>query len=225
MNCGLGDLQNIHMTHELSKKFGTTWLTTPPEDHFRSLTPIQIDAARNVFGDSLDFNSLLISDLVGMQNRPFAMMILLPCVPTWLNGALFSVLHLVHCGTFDPDSNILIHELTHIWQSQHHPDPNAVIFNSIQSQSLASANNLRNIDIHAPAADILQSPFSAYAYEPGKAFGDYAAEQIAQQVQHGAADICNHIRNAPKGKSDTENIRGLAVPQIEDRRKPRVKFL
>jgi hypothetical protein len=56
---------------------------------------------------------------------------------------------------------------------------------------------------------------SAYKYKPGKWFGDYAAEQIAEQVQDGVSEIVNVVRNTPPAFPLWDNIVSLAVPRYE----------
>ena len=108
----------------------------------------------------------------------------------------------------------LIHELAHVWQSQHHPDPTAFMVNAVASQALEEAAN--------KAAGV--TSFSAYAYRPGKAFIEYAAEQIAQQVENGEAAIVAHVRSVPPRAIDPANVVSLTVPRIEDTASPGVKI-
>ena len=63
--------------------------------------------------------------------------------------------------------NLLIHELAHSWQSQHHPNPAQYMANSVASQAVGGSG--------------------AYCYRPGRWFGLYGAEQIAQQAERGEA--------------------------------------
>jgi hypothetical protein len=64
----------------------------------------------------------------------------------------------------------------------------------------------------------VQYPNSAYAYVPGKAFGDYAAEQIANAVEHGEAAIVAHVKGVAKGAVDADNVTSLSTARIGDRR-------
>jgi len=101
-----------------------------------------------------------------------------------------------------PGSNpsLLTHEATHCWQSQHHPSPAAYMGNSIASQAAAGA--------------VGGDP---YCFMPGKAFGDYGAEQIASQLQKGVAPFVSHVAGVSAGSWDLENIRGLTFPRWETR--------
>jgi len=78
--------------------------------------------------------------------------------------------------------------------------------NSVESQALAAA-----------------AGGSAYCYVPGKAFGLYGAEQIAQQVENGEAPIVSEVSSASKWSNHVGNIAGLAIPHWEKRGDPGVK--
>jgi hypothetical protein len=71
---------------------------------------------------------------------------------------------------------------------------------------------------------------SAYAYVPGKLFGDYGGEQIAQQIEDlfepGTLSLTGGMRSHmsviaarvkafPPGYADPENIRSLSTPKYE----------
>jgi hypothetical protein len=85
--------------------------------------------------------------------------------------------------------------------------------NAVASQALAEIANLKSG----------RTSFSAYGYIPGRPFGDYAAEQIAQQVQRGEAPIIAHVRSVAIGVVDPENVKSLKTPRIEDTSLPGVK--
>lgn len=87
----------------------------------------------------------------------------------------------------------LIHEMTHVWQSQHHTNPAAYITNSLASQAKWGSD--------------------CYCYVPGKAFREYGAEQIAQQAERGEAAIRTHVKSVPTGAVDPDNVIGLATPR------------
>jgi hypothetical protein len=70
--------------------------------------------------------------------------------------------------------------------------------NSVESQALAAATG-----------------GSAYCYVPGKWFGKYGAEQIAEQVENGEAAIVSHVSSISAGVPDPSNIASLAVPHWE----------
>jgi hypothetical protein len=70
---------------------------------------------------------------------------------------------------------------------------------------------------------------SAYAYVPGKSFGDYGGEQIAQQVEDtlsggsaGALIIRDRMKSIPAGSRDPENIRSLGAVRYEYENTPYV---
>jgi outer membrane protein OmpA-like peptidoglycan-associated protein len=164
----------------------------------RCLTAVEQGFAMKTYLGSLDFTKILIADGLGAQGRPFTV-----AVPTSLGWHVVMLL-----GDVARDwsgSSTLIHELAHAWQSQHHSsDPAAYMKNSVECQVKALADipiakaaastaavaaavkggivdprRLASIGTAAAAGEDV----SAYAYMPGKAFNDYAAEQIAQQVE------------------------------------------
>ena len=67
-------------------------------------------------------------------------------------------------------------------------------------------------------------PFSAYAFVPGKPFGEYAAEQIANAVEHSISTIVSHVRSVGLGAVDGDNVTSLANTRIGDRRTPGIVF-
>lgn len=97
-----------------------------------------------------------------------------------------------------PIPDLFIHELTHAWQSQHHPNPFQFMMNSVASQALAAATGK-----------------DAYKYTAGKSFGLYAAEQIAEQVEDGIAAIRSHVSSTFMGVPDLGNILSLSIPRAE----------
>ncbi|HYO96382.1 MAG TPA: peptidoglycan-binding domain-containing protein [Polyangiaceae bacterium] len=161
----------------------------------RFLTSAQESAARSVFGSSLDFTRILLSDATGAGGRPFTV-----AVP------IVASVHVVviNAGTFTPSRGLLIHELAHAWQSQHSLNPTQFMVNSIASQAIA---------------DELLSRFgadaSAYYYRPGKSFALYGAEQTACQVEGGVSAAVAFVRSLPPHLPHPLNDLGLAVPHWE----------
>ncbi len=154
----------------------------------RALDPAELAILVPVFGSSLDYGAIRISDAVGGGGRPYTVWIPLRGTVINIGPAAYAT----------PGANpaLLIHEATHSWQSQHHPISGAYMANSLASQAGASATG-----------------GSAYRYVPGKPFRAYAAEQIAKQVEHGVPAIVAHVRGAAPGSWDRENIRGLWIPR------------
>ena len=164
----------------------------------RGLDPAEVSILTPVFGSSLDYSAIHLSDAVGGGGRPYT--VALPMVGL--------VINIGPSAYTSPGSNpsLLIHESTHCWQSQHHPDPAAYMANSIQSQAAASA--------------VGGDP---YCYIPGRAFAAYGAEQIAQQVENGESAIISHVSSVSSGAFDMDNIIGLAAPHWETRGAPGVR--
>ncbi|MDQ1742683.1 MAG: hypothetical protein QOE23_1022 [Pseudonocardiales bacterium] len=156
----------------------------------RALDPAEIAILTPVFGASLDYGAIRVSDAVGGGGRPYTL---------WV-PAKGTVINIGPTGYATPGANpaLLVHEATHCWQSQHHPTSGAFMANSLASQAAAACTG-----------------GSAYCYQPGKPFRAYGAEQIAKQVEHGVPAIVAHIREVAAGSWDLQNIRGLAIPRWE----------
>jgi hypothetical protein len=193
--------------------------------HFKPLSAAQRAVAAATFGTSIDFTFVFLSDFKGASGRAFTVAV-----------APYIVMN---CGSFTPADAILIHELVHVWQAQHHSIETAFMVNSVQSQAMAVTENealaLTDPSLKGNAGFPSQFPRSAYAWMPGRPFSEYAAEQIAKQVERNflapprsavalATDpIVAHIKAAVKGP-DPDNVIGLATARTEDRRTPGVLF-
>jgi hypothetical protein len=146
----------------------------------------------------------------------------------------------------------LIHELTHAWQSQHHRDSTAFMENSVKCQAaaladipiakVAAAKNamaadgrrgernlavLKRIGVQAAQDE----DTGAYAYLPGRAFGLYAAGQIAQQVEghylrrgRPTPGVLSVIAGKPPGRAVAENTTSLEVLSFHRKSTPGVIF-
>jgi peptidoglycan hydrolase-like protein with peptidoglycan-binding domain len=142
----------------------------------RFLDPAEQAEAMTIYGGSLDFSKILITDGIGAADasgnpRPYTLAVTLGGV--WYVALMMGD---IDCWATKPRSVTLIHELAHAWQSQHHgTDHIAYIKNSLKCQALATA---------ATKADPRGRTFNEYAYVNGLPFGEYSAEQIAQQVQN-----------------------------------------
>jgi hypothetical protein len=213
--CGIGDPANAERAVEVEKSFAANF-TGAPSGHFALLTPIQVAAANTVFGTSLDFRGVYLSDFAGVKHRGLTIAFSLPRVVQIVLS--LPAVYIMSCGTFDPKIALLIHELTHVWQSQHHQDPSQYLRNSLESHAQAKIRNLGM----GSSDDLF--PFSPDAYVPGKAFSDYGAEQIAKQVEKGVAPIVAHVASVAMAARDTGNELGLATARVEDKRAPGVQF-
>jgi peptidoglycan hydrolase-like protein with peptidoglycan-binding domain len=195
--------------------------------HFRPLTTTQIATATGVFGSSLDLSAVLLVDLIGVKNRPFTVVVPASSFPAWLAPLMPVESYLIMAGTFTPSTFYLIHELTHVWQSQHHSDPFAYITNSLANQGLSVAANQveakKDPTLKADKRWPMEFPISPYAFVRRKAFGDYAAEQIAQQAGRGISAIVTHLKSVAAWAVDSDNVTSLNVLRGEDRRISRVE--
>jgi hypothetical protein len=206
-----------------AKTVGSTSLSLL--SHFSRLSAAQIAVATPVFGTSINFTFVFLSDFKGFSGRAFTVAV----------GPFI----VMNCGTFTPANGKLIHELTHVWQAQHHSDNTAFMSNSVASQALAVTENqaLALVDptLKTDPKFPTQFPRSPYACITGHPFSEYAAEQIAKQVERnfGAAagspialatdPIVAHIRSVAKG-IDADNETGLKTARTEDKRKAGVLF-
>jgi hypothetical protein len=188
--------------------------------HFKPISAPQIAVATPVFGSSIDFRFVFLSDFKGASGRAFTIVV--------------AGMAVMNCGTFTPSNDKLIHELVHVWQSQHHSKPAAFIENSVKSQALAVTENeaLALIDptLKANPRFPSQFPRSPYACITGKPFSEYAAEQIAKQVERNflagagtpvaiATDpIVAHIKAVGPRGVDADNVTGLTTARTEDKR-------
>ena len=123
----------------------------------RHLTPGEVEVARTVFGDAIDYSGVQI------RRRKW-----IPFQPRRITMAPRGHLHFhpkgsAYCEDFSAESvlrqGLLIHELTHVWQTQTKGDW-YLIFN--------------------------RHPFCRYDYslKPGQPFSAYGIEQQAEIVKH-----------------------------------------
>jgi hypothetical protein len=175
---------------------------------------------------------VFISDKAGAQNRPFTAAIPVPASISNSFGIPSGIVQVMNLGASAaaPSRDLLIHELTHVWQSQHATNKMKFMKNSLACQGAAIAANvaevaaaLANLDL--AKANAIKShkdfpgffPFSSYAYVKGNPFNTYAAEQIANQVEHGISAIVTHVAAAAAGAVDADNDTSLTNDtNIED---------
>ena len=193
--------------------------------HFKPLSAAQRAVAAPIFGTSIDFTFVFLSDFKGASGRAFTVAV-----------APYIVMN---CGSFTPSDAILIHELVHVWQSQHHAVDTAFMTNSMQSHALAVSENqalgLADPTLKGDSNFPSLFPRSPYACITGRPFSAYAAEQIAKQVERNflspagsavarATDpIVARIKAAARG-SDPANVTGLKTARTEDKRTAGVLF-
>jgi hypothetical protein len=196
-----------------------------PFSRFTLISPAQIAVANPVFGSSINYTLVFLSNISGSGGRAFTVAI--------------GPVAVMNFSSFTPKNSDLIHELVHVWQSQHHSQSTAFMVNSVSSQALARVENegLARLDptLKSNPKFPSQFPRSPYACVTGRPFSEYAAEQIAKQVERnfGAAagtpialatdPVVAHIKGAVKGP-DADNITGLKTSRTEDKRKTGVLF-
>ena len=196
----------------------------------RCLSAEEVTTAKAYYANSLDYDRIYISDGLGASNRPVT--VALPVDGRWI-----VVLNVGPYAYANPNASsqkaTLIHELAHAWQSQHHPkEPMRFMMNCALCQAAAAAataaaaiNSNRWVRLATPGVPDLQlGPADAYSYVPGKPFGDYGGEQIAQQVEDlvvfprplspveisRIAVIPAYMASVPAGVESAENVRSLS---------------
>lgn len=170
----------------------------------RFLDSTEETMATSVYSRSLDYSRILLSNAVGGGGRPFT-----TYVPSPLPGISGGTVINIGPSAYDrpgSERDLIIHELAHSWQSQHHPNPAQFMVNSIASQA---------------AAELAGG--SAYCYISGKTFGEYGAEQIATQVEYGVAPIVSEVASTSRGATNLWNVVSLSLPRWEKRGDPGVR--
>lgn len=185
---------------------------------FRLLTEQQRTTAKSVYGSSLDFSRIFLSDKTGAGGRPFTM-----AFPD-----SNQIVQILNVGSFNPGRNLLIHELCHAWQSQHHTDQFKFMKNSVACQADAVAANSVEVafdpDVLLHHEHPVQFPFSAYAYHSGKSLSSYAAEQMANAVEHGDSKLVAHVKSVAMNTVDGQNVSALELVNTGDRREVGIKY-
>lgn len=138
----------------------------------RRLKPEEVEIARRVFGDAIPYDRVCVTPLLGLGRRPFT-----TTLPPFTPFALGYALSVGREGYRGMESTgrlrgLLVHELTHVWQGCRHFPSCWFMLNSILNQGLAAISRRLG-----------RGPASAYAYEPGRPWEEYNAEQQASIVQ------------------------------------------
>lgn len=176
------------------------------------LDDTQKAVAMTVYGMSLDFSTIFISRLRGFGGRPFTMIF----------KDSNQIVQIMNCGTFSPDRNTLIHELAHVWQSQHHSSKSRFMVNAVDSQAgavvastaAAFGDPMVSLNKRFPT----YYPFDAYAYDPGLPIGSMAAEQMAKAIEDGVGGVVSHIKGVTMNAVDSACVTGLSRPGFADHR-------
>ncbi len=179
----------------------------------QTMTEAQRATARRAFGDSLDFSRIYITNKSGAQNRPFTV--------AFFDGA--QNVQIMNLGTFTPGTQLLIHELAHVWQSQHHSDMFQFMRNAVASQAQALAGNMgeivHDVNIRKHEEYPVNYPYSAYCYAPGGPFSVYAAEQMAQECELEPSGIVRtHCKTIAMNAVDPELVTAMSNAKLGDRR-------
>jgi hypothetical protein len=184
----------------------------------RMLTDAQKTTLQPFFGNSVDYSTVFLSDKSGAQGRPFTM-----AFPD-----TNQTVQIINAGSFTPSDRTLIHEMMHVWQSQHHADKFAFMKAAVKCQAAAAAENAKEVfkdpDVILNGDWPVQFPFSAYAFSTGSDLDAYGAEQAANAVEHGNSTVCITVKAAAKNTVSTKNVTSLTLTQFGDRRTPRITF-
>ena len=144
----------------------------------RPLTAAEEQIAQRVFGNTIPYREVLVSDGLGKDNRPFTVPTNVPMnIPFVPNFNVHGGKYVMHVGdgysgmsNRKEDQCLLIHELTHVWQGENHAFWSwAYMIYSLKDQLLMD---------------------NAYQYDPAqlKPWSDYGAEQQATIVEDWFAD-------------------------------------
>ena len=163
---------------------------------------------KSVYGASIDSSTVYLSDKTGLDNRAFTL-----AIPATVLTAAQQIMNVGPPKPGPTYHDTIVHELAHVWQSQHATSPTQYMVNAVESQGLAEAAN-RLLKVKS---------YSAYGYRPGKKFNEYAAEQIAEQCENGETAIIAHMVSIAPGKVDPDNDVGLSTARLEDTSLPGVK--
>ena len=185
--------------------------------------------AQRVYLDSIHYDRVFFSTALGLQDRPFTVATMAP--PFTIASLPFGGFIQIINGGPNPSRDTIIHEMGHVWQSQHHIHGGAYLVNCIRCQAAALEANLA-IGAVDPSVTNRKKfdwpgnyPISAYGYRPGAAFESYGGEQIAEQIEKGENAILARIVSVPAGLTDGANVRSLLPTHIrtEDLRASGVK--
>ncbi|HWG68504.1 MAG TPA: hypothetical protein VN692_03720 [Steroidobacteraceae bacterium] len=126
----------------------------------RALKQVEINEAKKVFLDTVNYDLIFIADKLGLDDRPFTLL---------HKKALSHDEYTLYMGKAIYDSNAslnwatFIHEMTHAWQGQNHWISSGYMLNSVISQALDGN--------------------TAYDYTLGQMWGEYNVEQQAHLVE------------------------------------------
>jgi len=126
----------------------------------RKLKQPEIDEAKTVFLETINYGLVYIADKLGYGNRPFTML---------HKNITSRDEYTLYMGKpiFDADASLdwatFIHEMTHAWQGQNHYISSGYMWNSAVSQAIDGD--------------------TAYDYKPGDMWGEYNVEQQAHLVE------------------------------------------
>jgi hypothetical protein len=190
---------NLKKHYPLTPAITRLFKITPPAN-FRYLCKPEADEAFKVFAGSLDLTKILLGDSKGPRG-PFTVAVNHP--DGWHVVLLMGDLN--NWVSNKRRACMLIHELAHAWQSQHHStNRQAYMWNALKNQIFALTNPL------------IRDIKGAYAYiRTRRVFGDHAAEQIAQRVQddysgrQASPEIMKVITSAKPNERSTENETSL----------------
>jgi hypothetical protein len=170
------------------------------------VTDAQRSVLDPVYGDSISYVNVFMTNKTGMNDRAFVLTVPAPI------GGRYTAIQYVNIGqTYS--NHTLVHEFGHVWEAQHHSSPTAYMINALASQGAEEVANA------AGGTD----KWSAYAYVPGRNFALYGAEQIAQMIANGESDIVDRVKNTPKFALDILLLPSPGVPFIEKKGEPGVK--
>lgn len=126
----------------------------------RSLTQAERDLARSVFGGSLPLGAIVLSNRTGAGDRQYA----IPHPARLGSWVIHAGAEIFEDATRHPGDETFIHELVHVWQSAHGPNP----FDYL---------------VHWLHQRITVGDEQSYAFVAGQAWASYGVEQQAAIVE------------------------------------------
>ncbi|MGA2411035.1 MAG: hypothetical protein ABSG46_11690 [Candidatus Binataceae bacterium] len=148
----------------------------------RSLAYKETEIAKSVFGDTVPYSQVYITDGLGVDGREY----------TFPRPFTSPRQYIIHAGdgyygmSFLPkDKQTLVHELTHVWQGEHSHWAWSYVFSSAGHQALGSAykydpKNMKDWDSYNPEQ---QAQIVEDWYKDGADEDDYRYHYIIEDIQ------------------------------------------
>jgi hypothetical protein len=184
LSCGTIDITEESKTPVLAMVLQQIGARMPTRA--RCLDPLELAIAKPIYQNSLVYDDIFVSDGFGGGGNPFT--IALEWGQRWI-----VILNVGPAAYADPaysKKSVLIHELAHAWQSQHHPKPWQSMLNCSECNAAAAvatrvdaASRNKWVKIATGMPDIGTGEASSYAYVPGQPFEEYAGNRSPNRLK------------------------------------------